>query len=310
MMYNEKIKNDFLNSLSDKYDIDRCRTIFERIYELENQLGKDLYDISYDQAFERLSDISNYTSVDTIRVLYREIKHYKLWALSKGYISDDEKPFIVDKTAVKNFHKNHQYVEIFRSPGDLIECLSPLLDSNSKSYVIKPEIIVAYLLICYQGFYPKEVLELTLDNIIVTKSNILLFNDRYACIVYKEFEEVIRKIYTIRDVLVSTKFKKTTENMGNNLISFSESYSFEHNKKSMRERMWKLLSDKCDIVIKPELLTIMGIIYITKSKGLLDNISNDSKYGYDVKQLLNACYGTTEVKVFTKNNTMKIYETW
>ena len=54
----------------------------------------------------------------------------------------------------------------------------------------------------------------------------------------------------------------------------------------------------------------MGIIYITKSKGLLDNISNDSKYGYDVKQLLNACYGTTEVKVFTKNNTMKIYETW
>lgn len=310
MMYNDNIKTDYINSLKTENDINKIRIIFERISTLEKQLDKDLYDISYDDALENLSEVSNYTSLDTIRSVYSAIKKYKLWALSKGYMSGDEKPFIVDRSAAKRFYEKHQCIEVFRNPSELVNRLSPLLDVHSNVGIVKSEIIAAYLMLCYQGFYPDEVLQLTLDNVKVTQSNILFFNDRYSCIIYKEFEDIINKICTIREVLVSTKFKKTTEHMGDNIISFSNKYSFEKNKKTIRQRMWHILSETNNIIIKPELITIMGIIYMAKTRGLLDDINNDSKYGYNVKQLLNACYGTTDVKVYTRNNTMKIYELW
>lgn len=102
-LYNEKIKNDFLNSgLISSQTIKNYRRIFSRSSIMEKVLQKDLYDFTLEELEEFLYDL-NPTTLDASNVNARIITTYLNWAIVEGYKKEENPLTLVSSKYFSKF---------------------------------------------------------------------------------------------------------------------------------------------------------------------------------------------------------------
>lgn len=311
MMYNDKIKKEYLETLETDWEIKKMETIFNGMVSLETKINKDLYDISYEDALECLDKIKTCTSYNTVDKTYNRIKKYKLWALTKGYISEQSKPFITDKSAKDNFILKSQ-VEIFRNPKDLIDGITVHFTEMGDDAITKSEMALASMMLSYQGFTLDEALQLTLDNIVFTENNIIIYNDRIAIMAYKEFIPLLTKVYNTRVLIENEGKSKRNKIETNYYITLTPNESdIKYTRQKVTTLIYQRITIPKKLVIKFDKLSIMGAMYEAESKGLLKYIDKDKlNILSERKKLFFFCYGTNELSRSIINNTISIFKLW
>lgn len=122
-LYNEEVKNRYLERYDNEGTVNTIRSIFMKTANTERPLGKDLYNFSLTEeelidVFKELNPLST-----TVSASYgRHIKNYLSWAIANGYRDDNINPLsgvdndwydqFVDKTRKIHWAEEELYKEL------------------------------------------------------------------------------------------------------------------------------------------------------------------------------------------------------
>ena len=202
-MYNEKIKREFMEQLDHLGEV-RYNTIFSYVEELENSYNADIFDMPYEVILTYLMQKGSYSNYQSLYDRYTSIKRYKTWALLRDYIDNDCKVYVDEKCDLKSIYQEYCKVHIFKSPSELYSYLQPKLNSRhitdqiNQGVCTVDDMTMALCCLVYQGFTTEDVLNLKVNDVKITNSNIAILTADQVVIIYDEFVDLIRKITTSR----------------------------------------------------------------------------------------------------------------
>ena len=197
MYFNEKQKTEFLEDLKEQNDnyYGIAKKLFAYTSDYEASVNRDIVNETLKIILTHLYDKGLQSSVTLTRYGY-VVNTYKKWALTKNLITRATgKPIMSASAVVKNIFKTHSDINIYTSPQKLMEALDRYYPLGDSLYLIKAEIIRAYIVLLYQGFSNREIVKLLCDNVIITPGYMAVYNERKIAIIHKEFIPTIKKAY-------------------------------------------------------------------------------------------------------------------
>ena len=220
-MYNEEIKQAYLNYISDNVvRVNSSLHVFKYLEDFEHANDEDLYDMPYDIILSELSKVSRISSFATFRVHYYTIRNYKTWALLNGYVADNAKGFVDEKIDLKQLFLDNYHLTLYKSPAELANYLHDKLRSRSdnKDVVTIDQIATVYVMLVYQGLEPEQALKVKISDVIITDNNVAIITEDKAVIVYPEFEDDIKVVSSVRYYLREYANIKEVVQLNDNLI--------------------------------------------------------------------------------------------
>lgn len=95
-MYNEELKRRFIEKRSNEVILPHPNYLecqFEKTAEMENELGKDLYDFATHEIIEYYKML-NLACVSTLSVMNSHFSHYTRWCLEQNLVKDNQNHFL------------------------------------------------------------------------------------------------------------------------------------------------------------------------------------------------------------------------
>lgn len=291
-MYNEKIKQQYIE-LQNK-DPKDIITLFKQVEKLEANVNLDLYNLPIEMVIKNILKQGSITSIQTARKKIALIKKYKNWALVENLIDEDYK-FIDSKIDIQKIFLEYNQSIIFKSPKQLKDKLVECLYRRSETGISSDELIIAYLMLLYQGFRKDEVLSIKLNEIDLVNNNMIIKNNRTIVKVYPEFVQLFSKLYNTRIYSKISNADSNDEKMNSYFISMGNKSIAQVEDKILRfisKRLYPIIK------FKSEDLFIMGRIYEAKL------------YNYSYKDFYNQLELELEYKIQFKEKLKLMYENW
>lgn len=220
-MYNEQIKTKFLNETKQSLHAS-YKGIFKNTERLEKKDQTDIYNIPTEVIMRYLLENNKkLTSLNTIKIKIRQIEAYKRWAIKENLVDENCKYF-EPITNITQFYTESCDTIIFKSPKELIDTLNKYLFRRSESGINSDEIIMAYVVLLYQGFQPDEICQIKVQDVMLVNKRMIIKNERAVFEVYDEFIELLSKIYNCRIYSKKSNYDGNDIVMNEYLISMGD----------------------------------------------------------------------------------------
>lgn len=308
-MYNEAIKQEFLQYVSDEKiykDVSResCRYRLEQFSDTEELLKKDLYDFRYND-FKFLFERNMYVNKATIWSSKSILNRYVEWASKMGYCNSDT---INELKRLKSEDINPMckiQTQMFADENDLFDCIKGVLSQQDQTAIT---IYQAFYGLYWNGLLDEEIFYLkktdVTGNEIKTRKDIIVVSDRLAEAI-KEYKE---QDYVIID---SKRYELNKSQYLIRAIERKDSReAINENFHSQRRYLWNRELENVDIdnqyygkTLKPKQIEKSGNFYRAYS---------DEKAGKKITQSNITDYFRNDRK-YSKNfgyNTFRDYEKW
>lgn len=220
-MYNEQIKTKFLNE-SPESSHASYKSIFKHVEGLEKKEQTDIYNIPTEVIVRYLLENNKkLTGLNTVKNKIRRIEVYKRWAIKENLVDEDCKYFepIAD---IAQFYVESCGATIFKSPKELVDILGRYLYRRSESGINSDEIIMAYIMLLYQGFQPDEACQIKMQDVMLVNKHMIIKNERTVLEIYDEFIDLLSKIYTCRIYSKKSNYDGDDIAMNEYLISMGD----------------------------------------------------------------------------------------
>lgn len=289
-MYNERIKQKYIDGIVD--DVLRKGVIrdFKTSEPLENRFREDLFCIPSEEIAKQFA--KECKSFTTFKNKMSRINRYKEWANNNGIIPENYRGFVYEHCNLMQIYSEHSISVIFHTPMELIQMLNECFPMRHEDGVTLDELTSAYLMLLYQGLRENEVVNIKTADITIKKQSIVISTPDKDILVYDEFQELIRKIYYNRHYINLSIGKHDTVMMSDRFIDNgrgleSKKLIVSLNKNVSRKTM--------HLKYKISDIYLMGMIFKKKMT------TGDSFKREDV---LHECYGEN----FTETNRIKLYD--
>jgi len=304
-MYNESVKNKYLDTLSGSDDFARCKRIFTYTEQKENLEQVDLFNLPNEEIAQAILEKSKIRKKRSFYDLMRCVKQYKRWALIENLLSEEGKFYLSEPTAYSDWFLEYNRALIFRTPEELVSTIELYLSDKSEFGMTTDEIFLGMLMICYQGFSIEETLSLTIDdNVKYAGDDIILFNENRATIVYPAFKSKLKKIIDCRKHVTISVYDSEIYDMGKFIVSYKDVGNTDI--KKVKKLLTKRISVRFpkDVFFEVKDTTLMGRMYQIKSKE-----TEPLKYK-ERPEIIEKIYGTSDVPNSKKEKAYMMYDRW
>lgn len=297
-MYKPEIKELYFQSLDSQVKQRDAQRIFNMLDELEEETDTDLYDIPFDVILERIIQESNLSSFMTFRARYYTVKDYKKWAFTKGLVSQYAIAYIDENINLKEIFLKWSNINLFKTPKELANNLSRLLykRAEDQTLISIDEIASAYAMLIYQGYTPEEALQLKVDDVQISNSNIAIVTQDKITVIYPEFQEIIQRVAKYRNYYYRHANMQDILPLNTYLIDNGRNASVQTRRQNMM-----LIFNMRDLHIK-----LKDVYYMGKLYDFYQNNPKDS----DRSRILEYCFGGDRLTKTRREQFYRFIELW
>lgn len=289
-MYNEDIKNKFIDTVESETTSKIYVGIFRDMEWLENKYDMDLSCIPKDVIAKYIMQfkIRSYTTLES---KVKRISRYQKWAITYNLVPEEYRWIPYEKVNLQQIFSDNFNMAIFHNPQEICAMLYENFPSKSPKGITTDQISQAYIALLFQGVNSNDVLNLTVDDIMIHNDDVEILTNKKTIVVYLEFKKIISDIYNTR---IYSCQSLSGDKHGERIMSkrFLDNGSNLDNPRMKDRIVRRIRRDLNHLNLRIDDIYIMGRIYASIQAGVTNN-----------RDILISCYGPK----YTSDNREKIY---